>query len=89
MTPAMVVELLRQALLTTLWVSLPLLAIGFVAGILTSLVQILTSIQDPGFGTIPRLAAFLAGTLLFLPWMLLKLIGYAAGLLGSLEHYAR
>ena len=55
--------------MTTFWLCLPLLAVGFVAGIVISLLQIVTSIQDPGFGTVPRLAAFLGATLIFLPWV--------------------
>ncbi len=45
------------------WLSAPLLAIGFAAGIVVSLVQIATSMQDNAFSTIPRLLAFLAGLL--------------------------
>jgi flagellar biosynthesis protein FliQ len=45
--------------------------------------------QDVSFGSIPRLAAFLVGLLLFLPWMLTKAMGYTAGLLGDLGRYAR
>ena len=70
MTPEFVVDVLRQALLTTLWLAAPLLLIGFIAGIVISLVQIVTSIQDSAFSTIPRLVVFVASTLLLMPWML-------------------
>ena len=53
MTADSVVEILRQVLMTTLWVSAPILLIGFVAGIVISLVQIVTSIQDSAFSAIP------------------------------------
>ena len=59
MTPEFVIGILRQALMMTLWLGAPLLIIGFLAGILISLLQIVTSIQDTGFSTIPRLVAFL------------------------------
>jgi flagellar biosynthesis protein FliQ len=62
-----VVEILRQALLVSFWLSGPLLLIGFVAGVVISLLQIVTSIQDTGFSTIPRLVVFLVGLLLLLP----------------------
>jgi flagellar biosynthetic protein FliQ len=88
MTPQSVVDILRQTLLTTFWLALPLLAIGFVAGIVISLVQIATSIQDASFSTVPRLGAFLVGLLLLLPWMLSKLMDYTSGILGNLERYA-
>jgi flagellar biosynthetic protein FliQ len=69
--------------------SAPLLIVGFVAGIIVSLVQIITSIQDTGFSTIPRLGAFLAAFLLALPWMLSKMTSYTVLILGDLSRYAR
>jgi flagellar biosynthetic protein FliQ len=89
MTPAVVVDIIRQTLMTTFWLCLPLLAVGFVAGIVISLLQIVTSIQDPGFGTVPRLAAFLGATLIFLPWILLKLISFTAELFRDFTRYAQ
>jgi len=38
---------------------------------------------------VPRLAAFLAGLLLFLPWMLAHLVTYTSNLFGDLARYAR
>lgn len=89
MTPEAVVQLVRQTLMTTFWLAAPLLAIGFVAGIAVSLVQIATSMQDNAFNTIPRLVAFLVGLLLLMPWMLARTISYATSILGDLGRYAR
>ena len=89
MTQQQVVDIIRQALMTTFWLSLPLLAIGFVTGAVMGLVQILTSMQDSAFGTVPRLAAFLVGLLLFLPWMLLKITSYTILLFQDFGRYAR
>lgn len=74
--------------LAAFWVSAPLLAIGLVAGILISLVQIVTSIQDAGFSAIPRLVAFLGGALILMPWMIHRTMVYATDILGNLSHYA-
>jgi flagellar biosynthesis protein FliQ len=89
MTPASVVDLMRQCLLASFWLAAPLLAIGFLVGISISLVQIATSMQDNAFSTIPRLTAFLLGLLLLMPWMLHKSMAYTVGLLGDLGRYAR
>ena len=88
MSPAMVVDIFRQALWTTFWLGLPLLTIGFVAGIVVSLLQVVTSIQDTSFGAVPRLAAFLFGLLLLLPWMMTKLIAYTTHLFADFGRYA-
>ena len=89
MTSDLVVQILRQTLMTTFWLALPLLAIGFIAGIVISLVQIVTSIQDSAFNTIPRLAVFVASTLVLMPWMLKKLMAYTIAVLSDFARYAR
>jgi len=89
MTPDSVVEIVRQALMLAFWVALPMLAIGFFVGIVISLVQIATSMQDTAFSTVPRLIAFLAGILLLLPWMLQRTMSYTIAILGNLGRNAR
>lgn len=89
MTPDFVAQILRQMLLTALMVSAPLLLIGLATGIVISLLQIVTSIQDAAFNAIPRLAAFFTGILLLMPWMIGKLMAYTIGLFGDLGRYAR
>ncbi len=89
MTPQTVAEILRQAMMTAFWLSLPLLAVAFLSGIVISLLQIVTSIQEPGFGALPRLAAFLGALVLVLPWMLTKLLTYTTTLFGDFSLYAR
>jgi flagellar biosynthetic protein FliQ len=88
MTSHAVVDLIRQTFWMTFWVSLPLLAIGFLAGVLISLIQIITSIQDASFGAVPRLLAFLGALMLFLPWMLGKLVSFTTLLFGDFSRYA-
>jgi flagellar biosynthetic protein FliQ len=89
MTPDTVVQIIRQTFLAAFWLAAPLLAIGFIAGIVISLVQIATSMQDNAFSTIPRLVAFLAGLLFLLPWMLQRMMSYTVSILGDLSRYAR
>lgn len=89
MTPEYVIQILREALMTAFWLSAPLLAVGFVAGIVMSFIQILTSIQDSAFNAIPRLLAFLAAFILAMPWMLQKMTAYTVLTLGDLSRYAR
>ena len=89
MTPETVVQIMRQCLMAAFWLSAPLLVIGFVAGLVISLVQIATSMQDNAFSTIPRLAAFLAGLLFLLPWMLSRAMSYTTALFSDLARYAR
>lgn len=76
METAFAIELLRNALLTTALVIGPLLAICLIGGILFNLLQVATSIQDPGFSAIPRFTLFLISLMLLLPWMMSRLVTY-------------
>jgi flagellar biosynthetic protein FliQ len=88
-TPEFVIQILREALMTAFWIVLPLLAVGFVAGVAMSLIQIVTSIQDTAFNAIPRLLAFLGAFIIALPWMIHRMTAYAVGILGDLSRYGR
>ncbi len=89
MSADLAIELARQAFLTSLWVGAPILLLGFAVGVIVSIVQILTSMQDPAFNAIPRLAAFLVGILLLMPWMTERLVSYTTTLFSNLGRYAR
>jgi flagellar biosynthetic protein FliQ len=89
MTPESAMTIFRDMLMTTLWLSAPLLVVGFIAGILISLVQVLTSMQDSAFGSVPRLLAFFGAALFAAPWMLQRMMTYTADILGNLGRYAR
>ncbi len=89
MTPDAAVEVVRQAFWIALVVGGPILVIGFLGGVLVSVVQILTSMQDPAFNTVPRLFVFLAAVMLLLPWMADRMMDYAQNLLGGLNQFVR
>jgi flagellar biosynthetic protein FliQ len=89
MTPEFAIQILRDALLMAFWTAAPILLAGFVSGIVLSLVQIVTSIQDMAFSTVPRLAIFLGTTIIAMPWMLNKSMTYAISILGDLSRYAK
>lgn len=89
MSPTLVSEIVRDALLTAFWLSLPLLLLGLVVGLVVNLFQIATSLQDSAFSTLPRLVAFLAGILLLLPWMMSRAMAYTTHLIQELPRYAR
>lgn len=89
MSPEAAVHIISHAFWTAVLLSSPLLLIGFAVGIAVNIVQIATSLQDAAFSTIPRLAAFLGGFLLLMPWMLKQLSTYAISIFGDLARYAQ
>ncbi|MGO9242285.1 MAG: flagellar biosynthetic protein FliQ [Bryobacteraceae bacterium] len=84
-----VVDLVSGMLWSSFWISLPLLLVGLIAGIIISLFQIVTSIQDPSFSAVPRLLAFFVAIVILLPWIVLRLTTYTTSLFQDLPKYAR
>jgi flagellar biosynthetic protein FliQ len=87
MTPEAVVHIIRGALMAAFNVSAPLLLIGFGVGVVMNLIQVATSLQDSAFSTFPRLAAFLTGFIVLMPWMLKQLVGYTEGIFADIVKY--
>jgi flagellar biosynthesis protein FliQ len=89
MPEALVVGIVRQAIETAMAVSLPMLLAGMIAGVLVSIFQTVTSIQDNVLAFIPRaIAIFAVGALTF-PWMLRVLAGFSTDLIRRLPEFIR
>jgi flagellar biosynthesis protein FliQ len=89
MNPQFVIHIVGQALMAAFWICAPLLIISFVLSIVINLIQIATSLQDPVFSTVPRLAACLVGFIVLMPWMLHRASEYATSIFNNLGQYAR
>jgi flagellar biosynthetic protein FliQ len=89
MSDALVMTLMQRALETLLWVTGPLLAAAIVAGVLVSLIQTLTSIQDQTFSFAPRVAAIFVVFLFIFPWALRVLASFTTTLLSDFTPYIK
>jgi flagellar biosynthetic protein FliQ len=81
---SMVAELLRLGLL----LCLPLLGIVLLVGLLVSVLQVVTQLQDPSIAFVPKLAAFAVALVLLAPWMLERLTAYAIAVFARIPHLA-
>ena len=89
MPEALVVGTVRQAIETAIWVSLPMLVAGLVAGVLVSILQTVTSIQDNVLAFIPRATAIFVAFALTFPWMLRVVTGFSRDLIARLPELIR
>ncbi len=83
MSSTLAVELIRQALTVALLVAAPLLITSLAVGILVSLIQAVTQIQEQTLTFIPKLLAMAAVFVILLPWSLSQLVQYLVGVLQS------
>lgn len=80
MTPEMVIDISRDALLITLLIAAPPLLAGLVVGLVISIFQAVTQIQEFTLTFIPKILAVFIATVIFLPWMLRVFLGFTTNL---------
>lgn len=69
-------DLLRDAMIVTLVIVGPILGIGMVVGLIISLVQAVTQIQEPTLAFVPKIFAMAIALVLVMPWMFERLLEY-------------
>jgi flagellar biosynthetic protein FliQ len=89
MSEALVVGIVRQAIEMAVMVTAPMLIAGVVAGVLVSVFQTVTSIQDNVLAFIPRAAAIFIAFALTFPWMMRVVSGFSANLIHRLPELVR
>ena len=71
-------ELIRQTLVLALLVSAPMLVIGVLVGVIVSLLQAITQIQEQSLAFVPKIIAMVSAVILFMPWIGHRVMEYAA-----------
>ncbi|HHZ19898.1 MAG TPA: flagellar biosynthesis protein FliQ [Firmicutes bacterium] len=85
MSDTTVVAVIRDALGTVLLVSAPMLGIGLVVGLVISVFQATTQIQEQTLTFVPKIIAVFVAMVVFGPWMLRVLVEFTGGILGNLH----
>jgi flagellar biosynthesis protein FliQ len=70
MTPQMVISIGREALMVTLMVAAPMLIMGLIVGLVISIFQAVTQINEMTLTIVPKILAVGLALLIFLPWMI-------------------
>ena len=89
MTEEMVMQLASDAVRTTIYLAGPLLLAAMGIGIVVSLLQAVTQINESTLTFIPKMVAILVVLAVMAPWMLETLQSYATHVLGSAGEWVR
>jgi flagellar biosynthetic protein FliQ len=81
-----VVSLATQAMSLALKLSLPLLGVGLLVGVVISIIQAVTQIQEQTLSFIPKVLAMAAVLVIGGPWMLNQLLSYTADLWSAIPN---
>ena len=87
MTDLQVLEIIREAVLTVFFVAAPPLLMGLTVGVLVSIFQTVTSIQEPTLAFVPKIVAVLLSLVIFGNYMLARLEAFFLYILDSIPQF--
>ncbi len=76
MTEEIVIEIIKEAFYTTFIIILPVLGVSLVVGIIISIFQAATSIQEMTLTFVPKILVTAITIIFLLPWMMDKIISF-------------
>jgi len=86
-TQQIILDIVREGLFTVVLVAMPPLTIGLLAGLIMSIFQTITSIQEPTLAFIPKILAVLLALVAFGPFMLTNLVQFFTNLTQNFNHF--
>ncbi|MEW9501291.1 flagellar biosynthesis protein FliQ [Jeotgalibacillus marinus] len=87
MNGEMVISIAERGVYTTLMISLPLMLVALAVGLLVSIFQATTQIQEQTLAFIPKIIGVMVALVFFGPWMLTQIVSYASDILTNLTRY--
>lgn len=82
-----VLKLAQDTIKTILMVSSPMLIFSLVVGLIVSIIQAVTQIQEATLSFVPKIIAVLISILIFGPWILQEVTGFTTDLLTNINLY--
>ena len=87
MSGELVIQIGQEALLIVMIVAAPMLGLGLIIGLMVSVFQATTSIQEQTLAFIPKIIAVFVAILIFGPWMLQIMTSYVSSIFINLPYY--
>ncbi|RAP30112.1 hypothetical protein C2W64_02667 [Brevibacillus laterosporus] len=87
MTSDMILQIAQSSVYTILIVLAPILGIALLVGLMVSIFQATTQIQEQTLAFIPKIVAVFISLLIFGPWMLRIVIEFTANIMGNLYRF--
>ncbi len=89
MTPEFVTGFFLQAIKTAILLAAPMLAVSLITGVLISMFQAATQINEMTLVFVPKMLGVALALLYFFPWMMKVIIGFTQNMLINLPTYIR
>ncbi|MDD3815403.1 MAG: flagellar biosynthesis protein FliQ [Desulfocapsaceae bacterium] len=87
MSPEFVIDIARKAIQTTLMIAAPMLLSGMIIGLLVSIFQAATQINEQTMTFIPKIVVVFLSLLIFAPWIMHTMIAFTMGIFESIARF--
>jgi len=87
MTPDSIMELAKSSIYVTLLVLAPVLGVALIVGLIVSIFQTVTQIQEQTLAFTPKIIAVFVSLLIFGPWMLTHLVDFTENIFSNLTRF--
>jgi len=84
LTPQYILALGKEAIWLTLLISAPMLMVGLLVGVIISILQAVTQIHEMTLTFVPKLFVVAIAMVVFLPWIINKLVDFTVRLFGTI-----
>lgn len=71
-----VIDLAREAMITTLTLAAPPLVVGLLIGLIVAVLQAVTQVHDPSISLVPRIMAIMLTIVVCMPWLIERMLTY-------------
>ena len=78
MSPEAALDMFRQALITALLIASPMLGVGLILGLVISVLQAVTQVQEMTLTFVPKMVGIVVALVVALPWILRVMLGWIA-----------
>lgn len=85
----LLIDIMKETFTIAIFLSAPCLILGLVVGVIISIFQSVTSIQEQTLVFIPKMIAGIVAIMIFLPWMLSSIITYTNKLMEMIPQIIR
>ena len=80
------VDVTRETLTVMLMLSIPVLVAGLAIGLVVSVMQAVTQIQEQTLSFVPKIIGMVLVAIIAMPWMITKLMEFSAEMFGPMSH---
>ncbi len=89
MSSEFVLKISYETLKVMLLISMPMLLAGLIVGVIISIIQVMTQIQEMTLTFVPKIIAVFVTMMIFGPWMLRKLTDFTVNIITQIPNFIR